>query len=271
MSATSLQYLFSAQTDQGRVRGNNEDAVIVDPSLGLAILADGMGGYNAGEVASNMAVSLVHEAMARWFARQGASSPSSAAIGQALHACVGDANRAVLQASIEQPQCAGMGTTLVVAVFIDNRLILGHMGDSRCYRLRAGRIEQITRDHSWVQEQIDLGLMTPEEIASLGCGNLVTRALGVEEDAELEVHEFEVQAQDMYLLCSDGLSDMVEEPELLVLSSAPVPLEEKVSLLVAAANHLGGRDNISVALIQAQVREGNKRGLIARLLHPKTP
>ncbi len=260
MSATSLQYLFSAQTDQGRVRGNNEDAVIVDPSLGLAILADGMGGYNAGEVASNMAVSLVHEAMARWFARQGASSPSSAAIGQALHTCVGDANRAVLQASIEQPQCAGMGTTLVVAVFIDNRLILGHMGDSRCYRLRAGRIEQITRDHSWVQEQIDLGLMTPEEIASLGCGNLVTRALGVEEDAELEVHEFEVQAQDMYLLCSDGLSDMVEEPELLVLSSAPVPLEEKVSLLVAAANHLGGRDNISVALIQAQVREGNKRG-----------
>ena len=151
MSATSLQYLFSAQTDQGRVRGNNEDAVIVDPSLGLAILADGMGGYNAGEVASNMAVSLVHEAMARWFARQGASSPSSAAIGQALHTCVGDANRAVLQASIEQPQCAGMGTTLVVAVFIDNRLILGHMGDSRCYRLRAGRIEQITRDHSWVQ------------------------------------------------------------------------------------------------------------------------
>ena len=93
----------------------------------------------------------------------------------------------------------------------------------------------------------------------------------MEEDAELEVHEFEVQAQDMYLLCSDGLSDMVEEPELLVLSSAPVPLEEKVSLLVAAANHLGGRDNISVALIQAQVREGNKRGLIARLLHPKTP
>ena len=113
--------------------------------------------------------------------------------------------------------------------------------------------------------------MTPEEIASLGCGNLVTRALGVEEDAELEVHEFEVQAQDMYLLCSEGLSDMVEEPELLVLSSAPVPLEEKVSLLVAAANHLGGRDNISVALIQAQVREGNKRGLIAPLLHPKTP
>ena len=264
-----MEYLFFARTDCGRVRKNNEDAVATAPEIGLALLADGMGGYNAGEVASNMAISITEHAMARWFAHAG-TTPTTSDVRKALQESVQEANLAVLNTALQQPQCAGMGTTLVAAVFVQDRLVLGHMGDSRCYRLRDGQLQQITRDHSWLQEQMDAGLMPPEEAAQSGNGNLVTRALGVEESTPMEINEFQVLPQDLFLLCSDGLTDMMDDHELLMLASTPVSLEEKANLLIDTANTFGGRDNISVVLVQAQA-ENRKRGFISRFLHKSSP
>ena len=252
------------RTDTGRVREHNEDAVFANPHLGFVVLADGMGGYNAGEVASGMATTFIRTEMARWLAQAGAS-PQSTDVRRALEICVENANHAILGASLSNPQYAGMGTTLVVAVFHGSRLILGHIGDSRCYRLRDAALQQITRDHSWLQEQVDAGLLTAQQAALSSNRNLVTRALGVEPNVLMEVNEFQVAPNDLFLLCSDGLTDMVSDSDLAELVRAPMPLEEKATLLIDTANANGGRDNVSVLLVQAAAG-GKKRGLMSRLL-----
>ncbi|AVP56742.1 PP2C family protein-serine/threonine phosphatase [Pulveribacter suum] len=265
-------YEFYALTDTGRVRTNNEDAVAVHEAAGLVLLADGMGGYNAGEVAAVMAIEQVGAELARWLEAPGGRSASPAEVRERLDACVEQANHAILGASLSDPQYEGMGTTLVAGVFIPSggRLVLGHVGDSRCYRLRRGSLEQLTRDHSWLQEQMDAGLLTPEEAARTGMRNLVTRALGVEPVAPLEVNEFTVEPGDLYLLCSDGLTDLMTHEELAELARQPLPLAEKASRMVALANALGGRDNISVVLAQAAgdalPAEARRGGLVSRLL-----
>jgi protein phosphatase len=165
--------------------------------------------------------------------------------------CVDNANRAIFNAANSNPQYAGMGTTLVVAVFRNGRLLLGHVGDSRCYRLRGGRLQQITRDHSLLQEQIDAGLITPEQAAFSANKNLVTRAVGVEDTVLLETHQHEVQGGDLYLLCSDGLSDMLDDAGITQVMLAHEPLDSCTRALIAAANDAGGKDNISVILIRA--------------------
>jgi protein phosphatase len=158
-----------------------------------------------------------------------------------------------------------MGTTLVVGVFQDGRLMLGHIGDSRCYRLRAGELAQITKDHSLLQEQMDAGLITAAQAATSSNKNLVTRALGVEDTVMLEVSEQRVESGDLFLMCSDGLSDMVDDQGIARILAQEGPLASKVEQLVDAANANGGRDNISVLL--AQAGEGaKKRGLMSRLL-----
>ncbi len=265
MSASSpLAYEFCALTDQGRVRSNNEDAVTVDVAGQVAVLADGMGGYNAGEVASRMATELIRQGLAEWLAGGGRDA-SLADLRQAMEACVDSANRAIYDASHSNAQYAGMGTTVVVAAFREDRLVLGHIGDSRCYRLRDGDLQQITRDHSWLQEQIDAGLLTPEEAALSGFRNLVTRAMGVESTAALEVNEFQVQPDDLFILCSDGLTDMLDDEELRALAASSDPLAERAARMIEAANERGGRDNISVLLVRAGTGE-KKRGLVSRLL-----
>lgn len=264
MSAVSLSYEFCARTDTGRVRKNNEDAVGVDVQAQLALLADGMGGYNAGEVASSMAISFIQSEMGRWLAQAG-PKPKTLDLRRAMEICVDNANQAILEAAESNPQYLGMGTTLVVGVFQAQRLMLGHIGDSRCYRLRGGNLEQITRDHSWLQEQIDAGLITQQQAAVSASRNLVTRALGVEELVLLEINEFEVRPDDLYLLCSDGLSEMVAHAELAALLGARSSLEEKSQRLIEAANNHGGRDNISVVLAKASTTP-RKQGLMSRLL-----
>lgn len=263
-------YEFHALTDTGRVRTNNEDAVAIHEAAGLVLLADGMGGYNAGEVAASMAVEQVGAELARWLEGPEGQGASPAEVRERLDACVEQANHAILGASLSDPQYEGMGTTLVAGVFSGSQLVLGHIGDSRCYRLRAGQLEQLTRDHSWLQEQIDAGLLTPEEAARTGMRNLVTRALGVEPVAPLEVNTFTVEPGDLYLLCSDGLTDLMPDDELAGLARQPVPLAEKAHRMVALANALGGRDNISVALAQAsgpgQPDGARRGGIVARLL-----
>lgn len=257
-------YTFCARTDPGRARENNEDAVVVDESTQLCVLADGMGGYNAGEIASGMATAFIKSELSRWLTEAGKGAKAKE-IRRAMEICVENANRSIFNASDSNPQYAGMGTTLVVGVYRDATLILGHIGDSRCYRLRGGGFAQITKDHSLLQEQIDAGLITPEQAQGSTIKNLVTRALGVDDAVALDVTEHDVEVGDWYLMCSDGLSDMVDDAEIASILGGPQPIDQKADALVAAANANGGRDNISVLLVQVD-SGSEKRGLISRLL-----
>jgi PPM family protein phosphatase len=257
-------YKFCTQTDPGLARDNNEDSVMFDEPTGLGVLADGMGGYNAGEVASGMATAFIHSEMTRWLAEAGRlAGPRE--IRRALEICVDNVNSAIFNSANANAQYAGMGTTLVVGVFQDARLVVGHIGDSRCYRLRQGVFAQITKDHSLLQEQLDAGLLTPEQAATSLNKNLVTRALGVDDSVVLEINEHALELDDLYLMCSDGLSDMVRDAEIAKILEMPLPLHQRAQSLIDAANARGGRDNITVLLVQVEV-EPEKRGLIARLL-----
>ena len=259
-----MNYTFCAQTDPGRLRDNNEDSAVFDETAQLAVLADGMGGYNAGEIASGMATVFIKSEMMRWLSEAGRQARPRE-IMRALEICVDNANRSIFNAANSNPQYTGMGTTLVVCVFQADKLMLGHIGDSRCYRFRHGALMQITKDHSLLQEQMDAGLITPEQASTSVHKNLVTRALGVEEVAVLEIHEHVVETDDVFLLCSDGLSDMVNDADIAQVLDGSTGLEHKAQRLVALANEHGGRDNISVLLVQA-VAATEKRGLISRLL-----
>ena len=244
-----MHYEYCSRTDVGRVRTNNEDAVCIDTQTNVFVLADGMGGYLAGEVAADMATTQVCDDMKRWLAEL----PKPLAIHHvrsALEICVENANRAIFDAARKQPQCAGMGTTLVAGVLCGDQLVLAHVGDSRCYRVRAGGLDQLTRDHSWLQQQLDFGLITAQQAAVSTQRNLVTRALGVARSVRVEVNEHALQSGDLLLLCSDGLSEMLHADELCAMADSNAPLQGKAERLVEAANHQGGRDNISVLLVQ---------------------
>jgi len=238
---------FHAAVDKGRARDNNEDAVALDEACTLAVLADGMGGYNAGEVASGMATAHIRSELGSWL-RQAGEAASDADVRRAMDICVDNANRAIFNAANSDTRCAGMGTTLVVAVFRGAHLLVGHVGDSRAYRLRAGRLARLTRDHSLLQEQIDAGLIAPEHAAFVAHKNLVTRAVGVEDTVLLETHLHDVLPGDLYLLCSDGLSDMLDDAELARLLAPEAPLPQCARGLIEAANDAGGKDNISLVL-----------------------
>ncbi|MFC5519817.1 Stp1/IreP family PP2C-type Ser/Thr phosphatase [Polaromonas jejuensis] len=257
-------YQICTQTDPGLVRENNEDAVAFDAATRLCILADGMGGYNAGEVASGMAVAFIKSEMGRWLSHAGRHA-TAREVRRALEICVENANHSIFNAASSNPQYAGMGTTLVVGVFQENRLTLGHIGDSRCYRLRGQELQRITKDHSLLQEQLDAGLITPEQALTSLNRNLVTRALGVEDTVLVEVNEYRVEAGDIYLMCSDGLSDMVTDPGIAAILKGAGTLEHKAKQLIVEANEAGGRDNISVLLACAK-EDAAKRGLLSRML-----
>ncbi|GAB4122092.1 MAG: Stp1/IreP family PP2C-type Ser/Thr phosphatase [Rubrivivax sp.] len=241
---------LQAAVDAGRARSNNEDSVAIDPDTSLAVLADGMGGYNAGEVASSMATTFIRSELGRWL-REASGQATDQDVRRAMDICVDNANRAIFNAANSNPQYAGMGTTLVVAVFRDGRLLVGHVGDSRVYRMRGGRLQQLTRDHSLLQEQIDAGLITPEQAAFSANKNLVTRAVGVEDTVLLETHQHEVLPGDLYLMCSDGLSDMLDDAAIAQLLANVESLEAGCRSLIEAANDAGGKDNISVILVRA--------------------
>lgn len=259
-----MNFQFCAKTDPGRARDNNEDALVFDEPSRLAVLADGMGGYNAGEIASGMATAFIRSELSRWLIEAGPGAKVRE-IKRAMEICVDNANLSIFNAANSNAPYAGMGTTLVVCVFREDKLFVGHIGDSRCYRLRAGSFEQITKDHSLLQEQIDAGLVTQAQAATSTIKNLVTRALGVEAVVSLEINEHKVEAGDIYLMCSDGLSDMVQDEAIAKIMSLECSLAQKADQLVNVANENGGRDNISVLLVQLS-EPPEKRGLIARLL-----
>jgi serine/threonine protein phosphatase PrpC len=248
-----MTFEFFSATDVGRARDNNEDSVALDESVALAVLADGMGGYNAGEVASGMATSFLKAELGRWIAEAG-SAASDSDVKRAMDICVDNANRAIFNAANSNPKYAGMGTTLVVAVFREGRVLLGHVGDSRAYRFREGQLLQLSRDHSLLQEQLDAGIITPEEAAYSNNKNLVTRAVGVEDTVMLETHLHEALPGDVFLMCSDGLSDMLDDASINQVLRANNNLPDMAAALIAAANDMGGKDNIAVILARVEGR-----------------
>ena len=261
---------FAELTDTGRVREHNEDAIGSDGDIGLMVLADGMGGYNAGEVASGIAVQIVSELATEAAAREDRDDidPHSGLMRQSiiLRDAVYRANKIIFQTAQSQTHCEGMGTTIVACMFYDNKVSVAHVGDSRAYRLRGGAFEQITLDHSLLQELVDRGFYSAEEAQRSTNRNYVTRALGVEPTVEVEVHEHEVLPDDVYLLCSDGLPDMVEDEDIhLTISTFNASLDVVSQQLVELANNHGGRDNVSVMLAQVLESFTAKQGLFKKI------
>ncbi|TFW08750.1 Stp1/IreP family PP2C-type Ser/Thr phosphatase [Oxalobacteraceae bacterium OM1] len=259
---------FACSTDTGMVRPQNEDAIAVSPVYDFAILADGMGGYNAGEVASGMAVEVIRQYLETALGRRrrlGLPLRRGSDMRSLIAEATERANDAVYAAAQSEAAYNGMGTTLVVAAFEKDRVMLAHIGDSRAYRLRAGRLDQLTRDHSVLQEQLDAGIMTPEDARLSVHRNLVTRALGVVPEVEADLVEYETMPGDVYLLCSDGLSDMLDDEDIaVILAEEGCSLTAIGEALIAAANEAGGRDNVSVVL--ARVTGDRPKGLLAKLL-----
>ncbi|ANO51609.1 Stp1/IreP family PP2C-type Ser/Thr phosphatase [Woeseia oceani] len=257
-------------SDTGKVREHNEDAIGSNADIGLMVLADGMGGYNAGEVASGIAVQTITELTAEGAVREerNAVDPSTGLMRQTivLRDAVARANKIIYQTAQSQTHCEGMGTTLVAAMFYDNRVSIAHVGDSRAYRLRKDKFQQLTLDHSLLQELVDRGFYSEEEAQRSTNRNYVTRALGVEPTVDVEVQEFDVLPGDVYLLCSDGLPDMVEDEDIhLTISTFNASLDVVGQQLVQLSNEHGGRDNISVMLAEVVDSFAAKRGLMDRI------
>ncbi len=258
-------------SDTGKVREHNEDAIAWDSDIGLFVLADGMGGYNAGEVASGIAAKTIMNLVRDSYALQelsghdktsGLSRPAII-----LRDAIARANKIIYQTSKTQEQCEGMGTTVVAGLLYDNKVIMAHVGDSRMYRLRADRFEQVTLDHSLLQELVDRGFYTPEEAQRVTNKNYVTRALGVEPTVEVEIREEPVHRGDCLVLCSDGLTDMVEDDDIhLTISTFGANLDTVAKQLVQLANDNGGRDNISVMLVQVTELFPARKGILDRIL-----
>src|SRR5258708_14293465 len=215
--AQSLQ--SASLTDPGRVRDHNEDCIESRPEIGLYVLADGMGGYNAGEVASGMATSLIADGLQEtWSAREVSRigrDEAKAMSEKLISEQIARANSAIFTTSQNNPECAGMGTTLVVCLFFDNFLTVAHIGDSRLYRLRGNdTMEQVTRDHSLLTKQLDSGLITPAHAKLSQNNNPTTRALGIDPTANAEVHVYEQHPNEIHLLYSDGFSDGVQDKQI---------------------------------------------------------
>src|SRR5436190_564321 len=257
-------------TDPGMVRSHNEDSIASDGDHGLVVLADGMGGYNAGEVASGMATTVIITELQQLLEKKvpyeiDAHSGQLVA-HQLMHEQIAKANTSIYQAAQSQPQYAGMGTTLVVTLFYDNRVLVAHLGDSRLYLLRDGNFKQVTRDHSLLQEQIDSGLISAEQAKNAQHKNLVTKALGIDPSVEPEIHEYPVRPGDIYLLCSDGLCDMVDDEDIgMAVQTFGNHLTMAASHLVQMANDNGGRDNVSVILVRVLREYPGPRGVMAKV------
>ena len=258
-------------TDMGRVRNNNEDAIAEDQELGLLVLADGMGGYNAGEIASGIAIATVQDTVRReWKAIQrGEVDPDTGYSQEALllRRAVESAHTTIYQVSQSQPQCAGMGTTVVACLLHDDRLSIAYVGDSRLYRYRQKVLEQITRDHSLIEELIARGHYTREEAQKLVRKNIVTRALGVEAEVAVDIIEDVIDVGDLILICSDGLTDMVKDETIgLTMGKYADNLELAAKELVRQALENGGKDNVSVVLARMDASFARGRRWYERLM-----
>ena len=269
VSNIHLEIVYAS--DPGLTRSFNEDSIVIDAELGLLVLADGMGGYKSGDVASTMATNFIRDEFKRRLNEE-MTQPSSkldqlSVSSVTLKSVVEKANRAIYKTAQVDSKYHGMGTTVVLMLFHDDWATIAHVGDSRLYRLRQDKFELLTYDHSLLQEQITMGMISLEEAKHSHNRNLVTRALGVEANVEVEVHEIDVLPGDIYLLCSDGLNDMVDDTDIkLVLSELPANLPLAASILIEIANDNGGHDNISVIIAKVNNTKIKPLGFKDKLL-----
>ena len=252
MSSSETLQIFG-RTHPGKIRPHNEDCIGEDPELGIVVVADGMGGHLAGEVASRLAVDTVLQNLRQCLAghgihrRNGGTEPRDDSL--AVRRAIIDANTAIQQAGRNNAGHAGMGTTLVMALFNHHHVILAHVGDSRIYRFREDHLEQMTTDHTLIQEMVDRGFYSHQEALASVNRNLVTRALGIDTTVAVDIRNEMLLPGDLYLLCSDGLNDMLDDALIEdILRNHPGDREQATHLLIYKANEYGGRDNNSVAL-----------------------
>jgi PPM family protein phosphatase len=242
-----MQFKVGFGTDIGRKRSQNQDNGIALPELGLFIVSDGMGGHKGGETASSTAVEVI-TSFVRKAEKQKDWDPTKV-IAKAIEA----ANSSIFQRSIDDPSLQGMGTTTTALLFKDKTLTIGHVGDSRCYFFRPNAIWQATRDHSLVQEKLRAGLITRKDVKNDRMKNVITRSVGFEKEVNVEIYQMEVQAGDSFLICSDGLSGLIEDSEILNITQKHLSsgdFQKLVEELIAAANANGGDDNITTVMIQ---------------------
>lgn len=262
---------ISGLTDAGVVREHNEDAIGSAADIGLVILADGMGGHNAGEVASAMAVEGITDSLRHSIPETDTSiidEESGYTHGTLLiHEAILKTNSEIFQVANDQPQCQGMGTTLVAALFYNDRVTIANVGDSRLYRFRAGQLEQLTSDHTLLQELVDRGFYSQEEAEASLNRNVITRALGTEPAIQVDLQEEIVLPGDLYMICSDGLNDMVPDEKILsTLSMFGGNLDKIGEDLIRQANSAGGRDNVSVILIRPKLSRSSVSGWLNRII-----
>jgi serine/threonine protein phosphatase PrpC len=246
---------FGARSDPGRVRENNEDSFRLAPEIGLFVLSDGMGGLEAGEVASRLAVETVIE-----HCEQAEADPSLAVFGKHIEgvsetcnrmaSAVRLANTAIYENARNKGGKASMGATIVVTRFVEDRVCIAHVGDSRAYLLRAGQFDQLTEDHSFVADQVRRGMLTQEEASRSKMHNVLTRALGIDPQVDVDVTEELLMENDVYLVCSDGLFRELSNAQIIgVLEETDDP-QRAASRLIDMANQAGGGDNITVIIMR---------------------
>ena len=243
MATAVVHYSAAAVSDRGRKRQSNEDAFGYSVEHGVYLVCDGMGGAAAGEIASSLAVDEVM----RLLTERAAGTPLDELIEQAI----ASANEAIYSRSQANPKLNGMGTTLVAMVVEERRVRVLNIGDSRCYRLRAEHLEQISEDHSLVDEQVRLGRMTPAEALRSPLRNVITRALGTQSRVTPDTFDLEAEPGDLFLLCSDGLTRELPDAKIESMLGAALPLDALCASLVEAANEAGGGDNITCLLVRA--------------------
>jgi PPM family protein phosphatase len=251
-----MKITYKAVSDVGRKRKGNEDSLFVNPEQHLFVVADGMGGHAAGEIASKVAVESINEFVCLTGGDEEITWPfgldeNISYDGNRLKTAIRYANRKVLEATKEKSEYEGMATT-VAAVLVDGDTAnLGHVGDSRVYLVRDGEITQLTSDHSWVNEQIQSGVISPDQARTHPLRNVVTRALGGKPDLQVDMQQHKAKAGDILLLCSDGLTTMIPDEDIVrVVREADGDVEKAAQALVASANAKGGEDNITVLLIR---------------------
>lgn len=239
-----VQYTCAGRTDVGIIRSGNEDNFLMLPEQGVFIVADGMGGHAAGEVASEMAVQMIAREL------DGIVGSADTEAAHKMRLAIHKANSAIFQRTIDEPEKRGMGTTATAMVVNGARYLLGQVGDSRAYLLRGRDLQQITKDHSYVQEQVDAGNLTPEQARTHPYSNVITRCVGANSSVVPDIYVGTLHEKDTVLLASDGLTGMLEDHELLAIMKANDTPAQLVDALVAEANRRGGLDNITVIVVR---------------------
>ena len=239
-----MQFSCAARTDVGIVRSGNEDNYLMLADRGVFIVADGMGGHAAGEVASEMAVRLISRDLGT------VRGLPDEEVAERMRQAIRGANAAIYERTLTEHDKRGMGTTATALVLLPNRFLLGHVGDSRAYRLREGRFEQLTKDHSYVQEQVDAGLLTPEQARVHPYSNVITRCVGANQDVIPDTYGGDLRAGDVVLLASDGLTGMLEDEHIHKILEAPGGPQDWVDAMINDANRRGGLDNITAIIVK---------------------